>query len=120
MEKAEFESFYRKTIPGLRSYLRVACGDRSLAEDLSQESFYRFLRSGLSGLNEFQMRSYIYKTGRVPGFGTMAGVEKRGTLAGNAGSAQPVAIRSELARGPDAILSPAQAETAGSVVDGLS
>ena len=62
MEKAEFESFYRKMLPGLRSYLRVACGDRSLAEDLSQESFYRFLRSGLSELNEFQMRSYLYKT----------------------------------------------------------
>src|SRR5881296_3646976 len=38
------------------------CNDATLADDFLQESFYRFLRSAPSALNDFQMRSYLYKT----------------------------------------------------------
>jgi RNA polymerase sigma-70 factor (ECF subfamily) len=40
----------------------VLCRDTALADDLVQEAFLRFLRSGVSGLNEFQMKGYIYKS----------------------------------------------------------
>jgi RNA polymerase sigma factor (sigma-70 family) len=33
-----------------------------LADDLLQESYLRFLRTGITGLNEFQMKAYLYKT----------------------------------------------------------
>jgi len=33
-----------------------------LADDLVQEAFLRFLRSGASQLNEFQMKAYLYKS----------------------------------------------------------
>jgi RNA polymerase sigma-70 factor (ECF subfamily) len=46
MTEAEFESFYRETAPRLRGYLRRICGDRSLADDLLQETFLRFCRVG--------------------------------------------------------------------------
>jgi len=53
---------YQKTAPGLRSYIRFLCNDAALADDFLQESFYRFLRSAASALNDFQMKSYLYKT----------------------------------------------------------
>ena len=40
----------------------MMCNDAAVADDLLQETFYRFLRSGPSGLNEFQMKAYLYKT----------------------------------------------------------
>ena len=62
VDETAFRTFYDRTAPGLRSYLRVLSRDSSLADDLLQESFLRFLRAGVSGLNEFQMKSYLYKT----------------------------------------------------------
>jgi RNA polymerase sigma-70 factor (ECF subfamily) len=62
VDETAFRAFYNRTAPKLRSYLRVLARDSILADDLLQESFLRFLRAGVSGLNEFQMKTYLYKT----------------------------------------------------------
>jgi RNA polymerase sigma-70 factor (ECF subfamily) len=61
MDEAAFQSFYRRTAPALRSYIRLICADAALADDLLQESFYRLLRADVKELNEFQTRAYLYK-----------------------------------------------------------
>ena len=63
MDETIFRGVYEKVAPQLRSYLRVLSRDDALADDLVQEAFLRFLRSGVTGLNEFQMKGYLYKAG---------------------------------------------------------
>jgi RNA polymerase sigma-70 factor, ECF subfamily len=62
MDEAAFQAFYRETAPTLRSYLRRASGDSALADDILQETFYRFLRADLPALEPFQMKAYLYRT----------------------------------------------------------
>lgn len=62
MDEAAFQSFYRRTAPALLGYIRWMCGNADLAEDLLQETFYRFLRKEVGKLNEPQMKTYLYKT----------------------------------------------------------
>jgi RNA polymerase sigma-70 factor, ECF subfamily len=40
----------------------MLCRSTTLADDLLQESYFRFLQAGVSGLNELQMKAYLYKT----------------------------------------------------------
>jgi len=63
MDEPEFEAFYRVTADRLRTYLYRVCGDRRLAEDLAQEAYYRFLRSGFSGSKEEENARYLFKIG---------------------------------------------------------
>ncbi len=62
VDESVFRSFYDRTAPALRVYLRMLCKNAAVADDLLQESYFRFLRAGVSGLNEFQMKAYLYKT----------------------------------------------------------
>ena len=62
MDEAAFHAFYRDTAPRLRAYVRRASGDASLADDILQETFFRFLRARLLELEPPQMRAYLYKT----------------------------------------------------------
>ena len=62
VDEDAFRSLYDRTAPRLRSFLRLRSGDTALADDLLQDSFVRFLRAGVSDLNEFQMKAYMYKT----------------------------------------------------------
>lgn len=62
MDESGFQVFYRETAPTLRSYLRRASGNAALADDILQESFYRFLRADLPTLDPFQMKAYLYRT----------------------------------------------------------
>ncbi|HET9219399.1 MAG TPA: RNA polymerase sigma factor [Terriglobia bacterium] len=62
MDETTFQNVYERLAPQLRSYLRVLCRDTALADDLVQEAFLRFLRTGVSGLSEFQMKAYLYKS----------------------------------------------------------
>lgn len=62
VDEAEFRRFYERTAGNLRSYITLTCRDRDLADDLLQECFYRLVRARLPELNEFQVRSYLYKT----------------------------------------------------------
>jgi RNA polymerase sigma-70 factor, ECF subfamily len=62
MDEAAFAAFYRETGPALRSYIRKVSGDAALADDILQETFYRFLRAELPRMEKFQMKAYVYKT----------------------------------------------------------
>lgn len=62
VDETAFRSFYDRTASALRSYLRMLTRDEALADDLLQESYFKFLRAGVSDLNEFEMKSYLYKT----------------------------------------------------------
>ena len=59
MTEAEFEAFYLSLAPRLRRYLGRLCPSGSVAEDLVQEAFFRFLRSGFSG-GEEERRRYLF------------------------------------------------------------
>jgi RNA polymerase sigma-70 factor (ECF subfamily) len=62
MDEKTFCAFYRETTPTLWSYIRRASGDSALADDILQETFYRFLRSDLPAMESFQMKGYLYRT----------------------------------------------------------
>jgi RNA polymerase sigma-70 factor (ECF subfamily) len=62
MDQAQFRAFYQKTAPVLRAYIGRSCGSIDLADDILQDAFLRFLRAAPSGMDEPQMRSYLYRT----------------------------------------------------------
>ena len=62
IDEAAFQILYRRTAPGLRSYIRKICGDIDLADDIFQETFYRFLKARPPVLDDRQMKAYLYKT----------------------------------------------------------
>lgn len=61
--KESFRIFYENHSAGFLNFIRKACGgDEGIAGDIFQESFFRLFRSSPSGLNEYQLKSYLYKT----------------------------------------------------------
>jgi RNA polymerase sigma-70 factor (ECF subfamily) len=62
IDEAGFDALYAATAARLRSYLRRATGEASLAEDLVQETFMRFLRAQPINLEERQQLAYLYRT----------------------------------------------------------
>jgi RNA polymerase sigma-70 factor (ECF subfamily) len=63
MSEQEFRIFYAQTARPLWAYLRRLCGEASLAEDLMQESFYRFLRAKLPSEEDAYRRNYLFRIG---------------------------------------------------------
>lgn len=61
MDEAVFRRLYQRTAQPLRAYLIRACGDRSLADDLLQESYLRFLRSGFEGEDDDHRKNYLFR-----------------------------------------------------------
>lgn len=61
MDENAFGEFYRETGPALWSYIRRTSGDAALADDILQETFYRFLRADLPVLEKFQRKAYLYR-----------------------------------------------------------
>jgi RNA polymerase sigma-70 factor (ECF subfamily) len=63
MDEHEFQSFYSRTARPLRAYLVGSSGNRTLADDLLQESYYRLLRSDFKATDENHRRNYLFRIG---------------------------------------------------------
>jgi RNA polymerase sigma-70 factor (ECF subfamily) len=61
MDEESFRAFYDRTARALWSYLARVSGDRTLADDLVQESYFRFLRARLPEMDEAQRKSYLFR-----------------------------------------------------------
>ena len=61
MDEQTFRAFYDRTAPGLWAYLSRLSGDRQLADDLLQESYYRLLRSRETFEGEAHQRNYLFR-----------------------------------------------------------
>lgn len=61
MDEAAFQRMYREIAPGLRGYIRRAAGDAALADDILQETFYKFLRANLPAMEPAQRKAYLYR-----------------------------------------------------------
>ena len=62
MDKASFLALYEETAPRLLAYIRRACGDAALADDILQETFCKLLRMPLPQLEQHQLKAYVYRT----------------------------------------------------------
>lgn len=62
LKKESFKIFYRKFSKPFWYFILKICGDASMADDLFQESFYRFFRAAPGAMDERQQKSYLYKT----------------------------------------------------------
>ena len=55
--------FYNKHAAVFLNFIRKTCGgDPALTGDIFQESFYRLFRASPAGLNEHQLKSWLYTT----------------------------------------------------------
>ena len=61
--KETFRLFYEKHSAGFLNFIRKTCGgDNAIASDIFQESYLRLFRSSPAGLNEYQLKAWLYKT----------------------------------------------------------
>jgi RNA polymerase sigma-70 factor, ECF subfamily len=60
VDEDAFRGFYERTARGVWAYLVRITGDRELADDLLQETFYRFLRAAASHESEAHRRNSLY------------------------------------------------------------
>jgi RNA polymerase sigma-70 factor (ECF subfamily) len=61
MDEDAFRAFYDRTARALWAYLARLAGDRQLADDLLQETYYRFLRAGEVLEDESHRRAYLFR-----------------------------------------------------------
>jgi RNA polymerase sigma-70 factor (ECF subfamily) len=61
MDETTFRAFYDRTARPLRSFLARVTGDRQLADDLLQETYYRFLRADAIYENEAHRRNALFR-----------------------------------------------------------
>jgi RNA polymerase sigma-70 factor (ECF subfamily) len=61
MDEDTFRAFYERTARGVWAYLARLTGDRQLADDLLQETFYRFLRANATHDTEAHRRNSLYR-----------------------------------------------------------
>ena len=61
MDEDAFRAFYNRTARSLWSYLSKMTRNPSLADDLLQESFYRFLRTRGRWESESHRRAYLFR-----------------------------------------------------------
>jgi RNA polymerase sigma-70 factor (ECF subfamily) len=59
--EAEFRLLYEQSAPRLFAYLLRVSGNRSISEDLLQETYCRFLLSKLPDMDNAQQRSYLFR-----------------------------------------------------------
>jgi RNA polymerase sigma-70 factor (ECF subfamily) len=61
MDEDTFRAFYDRTAPSLWGYLARLSGDRHLADDLLQESYYRLLKARDAFESEAHRRNYLFR-----------------------------------------------------------
>jgi RNA polymerase sigma-70 factor, ECF subfamily len=61
MDEEAFRAFYDRTSGALWGYLSRISGDRQLADDLLQESYYRLLKTTAAFESENHRRNYLYR-----------------------------------------------------------
>lgn len=61
MDELTFRAFYDATARALWSYLYRTSGNATLADDLMQESYYRFLRARFSEPDADYMKNYLFR-----------------------------------------------------------
>ena len=61
MDENAFRIFYLEIAPALQGYIRKTCGNAALAEDILQETFYRFLRADVPEMDVPGKKAYVYK-----------------------------------------------------------
>jgi RNA polymerase sigma-70 factor (ECF subfamily) len=61
MDEDTFRAFYDRTARLVWAYLARITGDRTLADDLLQESYYRFLRAERSFASDSHRRNYLFR-----------------------------------------------------------
>jgi RNA polymerase sigma-70 factor (ECF subfamily) len=61
MDEDAFRAFYERTARPLWSYLSRMTSDSHVADDLLQESFYRFLRARGNWASESHRRAYLFR-----------------------------------------------------------
>lgn len=61
MDEQTFRPFYERTARPLWSYLYRASGNATLADDLVQESYYRFLRVRFPEMDQEYMKNYLFR-----------------------------------------------------------
>lgn len=60
MDEDNFTIFYKQTFPHLWAYVFRVTQDRSLADEIAQESFVRLLQEGTKGREFTNQRSYVF------------------------------------------------------------
>jgi RNA polymerase sigma-70 factor (ECF subfamily) len=61
VDEESFCTLYKAVAPALQGYLRKACRNTALAEDILQESFYRLIRAELPEMDAAPMKAYLFK-----------------------------------------------------------
>ena len=61
MDEDTFRAFYDRTARQVWAYLARITGDRALADDLLQESYYRFLRAERAFTSDSHRRNYLFR-----------------------------------------------------------
>ena len=61
MDEESFRAFYEQTARPVWAYLARMTGDRRLADDLLQETYYRFLRARPHFESDHHRRHYLYR-----------------------------------------------------------
>jgi RNA polymerase sigma-70 factor (ECF subfamily) len=61
IDEDTFRAFYDRTARGVWAYLARVTGDRQLADDLLQETYYRFLRAAATHDSEAHRRNSLYR-----------------------------------------------------------
>jgi RNA polymerase sigma-70 factor (ECF subfamily) len=61
LDEDAFKAFYDRNARALWAYVSRVSGDRQLADDLLQETFYRFLRSGASYESDQHRRNALFQ-----------------------------------------------------------
>ena len=61
MNEDSFRSFYTRTARPVKAYLSRVSGDATLADDLLQETYFRFLRAERPEMDEAGEKNYLYR-----------------------------------------------------------